>query len=132
MKPNLKIKPEIFWVKPTPYAPNSRLPVIVYRGAIEDTSEANILSLIEPNGWPKGGRWKTFKIPHFHSNVHECYGIIYGSRTYKLGSSPLHPDVDEAGNPTYSTFWAQAGDVFILPVSSRPIYVHFTRLLTIQ
>ncbi|KAK0642690.1 Uncharacterized protein DIS24_g8787 [Lasiodiplodia hormozganensis] len=111
-----QVEPETFWVKPTPHSPNSALPVVVYRKALSDTSPENILTLIERNGWLKGGHWKTFKVPHFHSNTHECYGIVRGSSTYQLGKSPLDADVDEEGNVNGKTFFAQAGDIFVLPV----------------
>ncbi|KAF4534988.1 C6 transcription factor [Lasiodiplodia theobromae] len=110
-----KVEPETFWVKPTPHSPNSALPVVVYRKALSDTSPENILTSIERNGWLKGGHWKTFKVPHFHSNTHECYGIVRGSSIYQLGKSPLDADVDEEGNVTGKTFFAQAGDIFVLP-----------------
>ncbi|KAI1452455.1 hypothetical protein F4805DRAFT_28635 [Annulohypoxylon moriforme] len=115
MTPPILVEPETFWVNPTPYVPNSRLPVVVYRGAMKDTSPENIVNVIEPNGWRKGGQWKTFKKVHFHSNVHECYGIIRGRSTYRLGKSDLDADTDENGNPVGVKFFAQAGDVFVLP-----------------
>lgn len=120
------VEPETFFVKPTPHVPNSCLPVVVYRGALKDTSPSNIVTTIEPNGWLKGGQWKTFKKVHFHSNAHECYGIIQGSSTYRLGKSDIDPDKDADGNPIDgTTFFAEAGDVFVLPVrlASLPVTV---------
>lgn len=114
--PSSVVEPETFFVKPTPHVPNSHLPVVVYRGALDDTSPDNILKTIEPNGWLKGGQWKTFKTVHFHSNAHECYGIIKGSSTYRLGKSDLDADKDDNGVENGTTFFAQAGDVFVLPV----------------
>lgn len=113
--PSSVVEPETFFVKPTPHVPNSHLPVVVYRGALDDTSPDNILKTIEPNGWLKGGQWKTFKTVHFHSNAHECYGIIKGSSTYRLGKSDLDADKDDNGVESGTTFFAQAGDVFVLP-----------------
>ncbi|EOD50968.1 putative cupin domain protein [Neofusicoccum parvum UCRNP2] len=109
------VEPETFWVKPTPHVPNSALPVVVYRKALSDTSPENILSAIERNGWLKGGQWKTYKVAHFHSNTHECYGIIRGNTTYLLGKSPEDADIDDEGNPNGTKFFAEAGDVFVLP-----------------
>lgn len=125
-----QVEPETFWVKPTPHSPNSALPVVVYRKALSDTSPENILTSIERNGWLKGGHWKTFKVPHFHSNTHECYGIVRGSSTYQLGKSPLDADVDEEGNVNGMTFFAQAGDIFVLPVRTTSSMNSFL-LLTI-
>ncbi|RDW83505.1 putative cupin protein [Coleophoma crateriformis] len=109
------VEPELHYVHPTPHSPNSKLPIIVYRGALQDTSAESILSTIEPNAWLKGGQWKTYKIPHFHSNTHECYGIIKGSSTYLLGKSPIDPDTYENGEPIGFVLHVKVGDVFVLP-----------------
>lgn len=110
------VEPETFWIQPTLHSPNSKLPIVVYRNALSDTSPQNILATIEPNGWLKGGQWKTYKIPHFHATNHECYGIIKGSSTYLLGKSPIDSDFDEEGRPLGAKLHVKAGDVFVLPV----------------
>lgn len=111
------VQPEQYFLPPTPHVPNSRLPILVYRNVLEDTSPRNILNTIEPNGWIKGGQWKTYKVPHFHTHCHECYGIIRGGSTYLLGVGPNDPKVDEEGNPYGMKLTVQKGDVFVLPVS---------------
>lgn len=110
------MQPETLNVPPTPHSPNSFLPVIIYRRALHDSSPLAILEAIEPNGWRKGGQWKTYNVSHFHSNTHECYGVIRGSSVYLLGKSPIDPDFDEHGHPVGVKFVANAGDVFVLPV----------------
>ncbi|KAL4739375.1 hypothetical protein BDV11DRAFT_215298 [Aspergillus similis] len=109
------VQPEQYFLPPTPHVPNSRLPILVYRNVLEDTSPRNILNTIEPNGWIKGGQWKTYKVPHFHTHCHECYGIIRGGSTYLLGVGPNDPKVDEEGNPYGMKLTVQKGDVFVLP-----------------
>ncbi|GME33277.1 uncharacterized protein K452DRAFT_234076 [Neofusicoccum parvum] len=110
-----QIEPEAYWVKPTPHVPNSRLPILVYRDALKDTSPENILATIEPNGWLKGGQWKAYYVAHFHSNAHECYGVIKGSNVYLLGKSDIDPDVDEKGQEYGLKLFVQKGDVFVFP-----------------
>ncbi|KAL9086625.1 MAG: hypothetical protein Q9165_007068 [Trypethelium subeluteriae] len=107
-----KVEPEKFYVRPTPHVPNSKLPILVYRDVLQDTSPETILSTIEPNGWLKGGQFKTYPVPHFHCLAHECYGIIKGSSTYLLGKSPLDPETDEHGNSNGILLHVKVGDVF--------------------
>ena len=114
-----QVSPETFWIASTPHSPNSRLPIVVYRGALQDTSPNNIIATIEPNGWFHGGQWKAYNVAHFHSACHECYGVIKGSSTYMLGKSPADPDVDGDGNPLGRELRVRAGDVFVLPVRSE-------------
>ncbi|KAF2230675.1 hypothetical protein EV356DRAFT_473031 [Viridothelium virens] len=113
--PLKKVEPEKFYVHPTPHVPNSKLPILVYRDVLQDTSPETILSTIEPNGWLKGGQFKTYPVPHFHCLAHECYGIIKGSSTYLLGKSPLDPETDEHGKSNGIILHVKVGDVFVLP-----------------
>lgn len=116
-----QVDPETFYINPTPHVPNSRLPIIVYRNVLQDTSPENILSTIEPNDWLIGGQWKTYKTPHFHAMAHECYAIIRGSSTYLLGKSESDNETDENGKPTGVQLHVQVGDVFVLPVGAGTI-----------
>lgn len=109
-------EPETYVLSPTPYVPNSRLPIVVYRNVLSDTSPAGILSRIEPNDWLKGGQWTTYGVAHFHSNTHECYAVIKGSSTYSLGKSPLDEDFNERGEENGMKLSVAKGDVFVLPV----------------
>lgn len=112
-----QVEPEQYFLGSAPHVPNSRLPVLVYRNALQDTSPQTILNRVEPNGWIKGGQWKTYKVPHFHTQCHECYGIIRGGSTYVLGVGPKDPESDSQGRPYGMTLSVQRGDVFVLPVS---------------
>ncbi|KAL4925238.1 cupin domain-containing protein [Aspergillus undulatus] len=110
-----QVEPEQYFLSPAPHVPNSKLPILVYRNALNNTSPRNILNIIEPNGWIKGGQWKTYKVPHFHTQCHECYGIIKGGSTYLLGVGPKDPEFDRQGRPYGMKLTVQKGDVFVLP-----------------
>ncbi|EAU30074.1 conserved hypothetical protein [Aspergillus terreus NIH2624] len=113
-----KVEPEQYFLPSTPHVPNSRLPILVYRNALSDTSPRNILDTIEPNGWLMGGQWKTYKVPHFHADCHECYGIIKGKTTYLLGLGPVDPQFNTEGEPNGMKLTVEKGDVFVLPAGT--------------
>ncbi|KAL4735240.1 hypothetical protein BDV11DRAFT_212198 [Aspergillus similis] len=87
------------FLRPTSHVPNSRLPILVYRKALENISPRSILSTIEPNGWIKGG-----------NAMDHPTGIIY-----LLGVGPNDPKVDEQGRPYGMKSSAQKGGAFVLP-----------------
>src|SRR5690606_37517102 len=62
------------------YFPNSDLPVLVYRQAVEGavTAEA-VQSAFARNGWPP--RWvdTIFDYYHYHSTAHEALGVVSGT-----------------------------------------------------
>lgn len=107
-----RVEPETIYLPPTPHVPNSHLPVLIYRNALNAPSSATILSTIEPNHWLKGGQWSRSVATHFHSTTHECYGIIRGSSTYVLGTAP-----DDGDEYAAVELEVKHGDVFVLPVS---------------
>ena len=110
----LDIKPETYYLKPTPYVPNSRLPVLVYRNCLGDQpSPESLQAQIEPNKWLKGGQWKAFPTPHYHSITHECYAVFAGRSEVLLGKSPI----DGEDVPGLKLELAK-GDIIVLPVSS--------------
>jgi uncharacterized protein YjlB len=87
-------------------APNNpRLPLIVYRGALDIGSEAaeSCMALFEGNGW--GGAWRNgiYAHHHYHSTAHEVLGIAAGSVRVRLGG---------AGGRTFELC---AGDVVVVP-----------------
>ncbi|OHE91449.1 hypothetical protein CORC01_13268 [Colletotrichum orchidophilum] len=115
-----QISPETFHVPPTPHSPNSTLPVVVYRNALENKTVEGALEAINTSEWVKGGHWKIANEalaakPHYHSTTHEAYTVLQGSGTYVLGKSPLDADTNEIGNPVGIEFVARAGDVFAWP-----------------
>jgi uncharacterized protein YjlB len=110
------IQPEQYFLRPTPHVPNSRLPFLVYRGALKGKSTAEMKKHIEANKWLKGGQWKTYKIAHFHTNTHECYAVLSGETLYQVGKSPIDDEFDADGKKAGVRVWLAQGDVFVLPV----------------
>jgi uncharacterized protein YjlB len=103
--------PEEYYLTPTPYVPNSRLPALVYRDVLppnptpESTKEA-----LEKNLWIRGGQFKTYWGHHFHSVTHECYAVFQGSSRLLLGRGPLD---DASGGIEVDL---KRGDIIVLPV----------------
>lgn len=107
-------EPETYFLEPTLYVPNSKLPVLIYRDCLGDSpTPESVQAQIEPNRWIKGGQWKAYPTAHFHSITHECYAVFQGRSTLLLGRSPLDDEVAgvkvELGK----------GDIIVLPVSSQ-------------
>ena len=84
---------------------NPRLPLIVYRGALEtgDDTAARCVALFDRNGWT--GAWKNgvYSHHHYHSSAHEVLGIAAGWVRVRLGG--------EGGQ----TVELRAGDVVVIP-----------------
>lgn len=110
------LEPELHYVIPTPHVPNSRLPIIIYRGVLKGFEYDDIIELMQRNGWKKGGQWKTYKTAHYHTNVHEGYAVISGSVRYLLGKGPTDEDSNEGGKNYGVEVSFEKDDVFILPV----------------
>ncbi|ORY04113.1 hypothetical protein BCR34DRAFT_604965 [Clohesyomyces aquaticus] len=109
-----RCEPEQHLLAPTAHVPNSRLPVLVYRGVLQGFSAEDMLELIESNDWIKGGQWKAYGVAHFHSNVHECYADIKGQSTYELGRSPIDAKLNGEGNEIGMRLRVAEGELFFL------------------
>ncbi|KAJ4530925.1 hypothetical protein HRR80_000119 [Exophiala dermatitidis] len=118
-------EPETYLFSPTPYVPNSPLPVLIYRAVLEPASasqdgDAQALSAdslrnqIEQNKWRYGGVFKHYPTHHFHSVTHECYAVFKGRSRLLLGRGPL----DEANDGHGKEVELRAGDIIVLPVST--------------
>jgi uncharacterized protein YjlB len=85
--------------------PNNSLPLVVYRGALGESSDraARCEALFERNGWPHPWRNGIYAHHHFHSTAHEVLGIAAGSARVRLGG--------ERG----ASVELQAGDVVVIP-----------------
>ena len=103
------IAPQTFIFKDDGLVPNSPLPVLRYRLAIDLAGaepEQTIENLFGANGW--GGFWRNgiYDYLHYHATVHEALGIARGHAHVRLGGD--HGDEVELN----------AGDVVILPAGT--------------
>jgi uncharacterized protein YjlB len=86
--------------------PNSRLPLLVYRGVVPaGTADAAAFfeDLFARNGWGGGWRDGIFPFHHFHSTSHEVLGIARGWAEVRFGG--------ERGR----TLRVVAGDAVLIP-----------------
>jgi uncharacterized protein YjlB len=88
--------------------PNSRLPVLLWRGAISTGGDAarTIEERFHHSGW--GGSWRNGIFPwhHYHSTAHEVLAVAKGAVTVQLGG------------PRGETLSLEAGDVALLPAGT--------------
>jgi uncharacterized protein YjlB len=89
--------------------PNSKLPFLVYKRAVEvdnDHPERTIEKLFGGNGW--GAMWRNgvYDYLHYHSTVHEVLGVARGNAVVRFGGD----------NGTELA--VAAGDVAILPAGT--------------
>ena len=66
---------------------NARLPLVVYRGALDTGpgAAAACERLFAGNGWSGGWRGGVYPYHHYHSTAHEALGIVAGSAKVRLG-----------------------------------------------
>jgi len=84
--------------------PNSRLPLVVYRGALDRADRAAACErMFAKNGWPDSWRNGIHPFHHYHSTAHEVLGIARGHARVRLGG--------ENGQ----TVELRAGDVVVIP-----------------
>ncbi len=103
-------KLEIHYIAPTPYVPNSQLPIVIYRNVIPDPDDHDgIADLLRGNGYRVDGFYGCYDTPHYHTNTVECYAFVHGHTSIRLGQGPRDADV---GN----VFSLRKGDVFVQPV----------------
>lgn len=122
---------ETYTLPPTPYVPNSPLPVLVYRNALPTpVTETSTQRFIEGNGWERqvckppsivlclqridasqGPVFPAIPKRHFHPNVHECYGIpglfITSAQSVTLGRASAEK-VSSAAPPKSTSAWEPA------------------------
>jgi uncharacterized protein YjlB len=83
--------------------PNSRFPVLIYRGVLATPDAAAFERLFEQNGWSSSWRNGLFSVHHYHSTAHEVLGIYEGRVTARLGGG---------GGKSVTLV---AGDVVVIP-----------------
>ena len=82
--------------------PNSRLPLLVYRGAVPPDPVA-IERLFAQHRWPPAWRNGVHPFHHFHSNTHEALGVARGQASVLFGG------------PNGQVLSVSAGDVVVIP-----------------
>src|SRR3954471_10572520 len=83
--------------------PNSRLPVLIYRGVLETPDAAVFERMFEANGWSSSWRNGLYSVHHYHSTAHEVLGLYGGRVNARLGG--------ERGR----SVTLRAGDVVVIP-----------------
>jgi uncharacterized protein YjlB len=83
--------------------PNSKLPALVYRGALASPTAGGFEELFEGHGWSSAWRNGLYTVHHYHSTAHEVLGIYQGRVTARLGG------------PRGLVLELQAGDVLVVP-----------------
>lgn len=110
MKERANKNPHIssFVLKRNKNFPNSKLPVLIYKKAIELPKQKNkavnvAQKLFIHNGWSNSWRNGIYDFHHYHSNTHECMAICMGSANVILGG------------PNGKRIKLVQGDLIILP-----------------
>jgi uncharacterized protein YjlB len=85
--------------------PNSKLPVLIYRRAVEVAAlgAPSFEEMFEANHWSASWRNGLFGVHHYHSTAHEVLGIFRGWVRARLGG--------EKG----TALVLEAGDVIVIP-----------------
>lgn len=96
------IDPEAFTFADDGAIPNSKAPMLVYRGAAPADADA-IEALFARNGWPPAWRDGIHPFHHFHSTAHEALGVARGHARVLFGG------------PNGQVLEVAAGDVIVLP-----------------
>ena len=102
-------EPRTLRLDPGETMPNSRLPVLIYKGVLDADAPhkaGGFDRLFEQNGWRGIWRDGIYDFDHYHSNAHEVLGVAQGSATLQLGG--------EGGK----TVEVKAGDALVLPAGT--------------
>jgi uncharacterized protein YjlB len=99
--------PQLFRFRDDGETPNSRLPLVVYRGALKLDEAFDPAAVFEEtfarHGWRQSWRDGIYDFLHFHSATHEVLGFARGKVTIEFGG--------RRGR----TLTLHAGDVAVLP-----------------
>ncbi|MBP0494107.1 cupin domain-containing protein [Pararoseomonas indoligenes] len=82
--------------------PNSRLPLLVWRGALAGDAGA-ITRHFAAHGWSNAWTDGVFAYHHFHSNAHEALGVSRGTARVRFGG------------PAGEVVELRAGDALVIP-----------------
>jgi uncharacterized protein YjlB len=97
-------QPRVLRFEDTGEFPNSRLPVLVYPGALRggDLAEA-FERRFDAHGWRPAWRAGLYDFHHYHSTSHEALGVFGGRASVRLGG------------PQGELVHLSAGDLLVLP-----------------
>lgn len=98
--------PETLVLQPDDGIPNSRLPVLIYRGLELAQEAVAAQAAFAEHDWRGAWRNGIFGFHHFHSTAHEVLAIVAGSVQVRLGG------------PSGRRLRAQRGDVLVLPAGT--------------
>jgi uncharacterized protein YjlB len=105
-----QIEPLTFLFKDDGAIPNNRLPLLMYKGAIDVAGRRDPAAAFErafaENGWSESWRNGIFPFVHYHSQIHEVLGIAVGSARVRFGGDKGE-ELD-----------VEAGDVAVLPAGT--------------
>lgn len=105
MKVESFILPEHEWVPNNP-----RLPVLIYRAAVDAGSKEERAKAFEDafkiNGWPPQWRDGIYGYHHYHSTAHEALGVAAGSAALTIGG------------PGGRDIRVKAGEALVLPTGT--------------
>jgi uncharacterized protein YjlB len=111
------MEPETHYFAATSFAPNNKLPVLVYRNALhQPVTEDSATSQLTQHHWHKLGTWGHIPKPHYHPNTHETYGVISGSSLLRLGAASH--DEPQDGDESNHLILVGVGDVIVLPAGT--------------
>lgn len=104
-----KVKPEEYLFADDGKIPNSKLPLLIYHQAFNETGNKAaewLEDVFSQNNWTNSWRWGVYSYHHYHSNTHEVLGVYNGSAVLQLGG--------EKG----SKFKVKVGDIIIIPAGT--------------
>jgi uncharacterized protein YjlB len=109
-KERINTNPHIlnFKIRRKGYFPNNRLPVVIYKSAVNLPQQKNkaadiIQRIFLRNGWSNSWRNGIYDFHHYHSVTHECMGVCMGYAIIIIGG------------PGGRKVKLEQGDVIVLP-----------------
>ena len=89
------------------WVPNSRLPVMLIRGALgRPADDKEVHALYRANGWGGTWTWSVYDFHHYHSTAHEALAVASGEARLMLGG------------PKGQEVTVRAGDLAVLPAGT--------------
>lgn len=100
------VQPEKYTFEDDGTFPNSRLPLLFYRGALAisgNDSAARFEEVFAANDWTNSWQNGVYSFAHYHSTSHEVLGVFRGNAKLRLGGKQG------------KTFDVNSGDVIVIP-----------------